>query len=560
LALADPDPNAQLETPVLIVGGGPVGMTLAMCLEALGTPSLIVNTETGPRWHPKGSTQSARTMETYRRLGISTKLRSLGLAADYPLDIGYFTRLTGYELTRLPQPSEREKMDAVAAAAPTDQVPEPLLRLNQMHCEDFLFKHIQSLDSVTVRFGWQCVDYAESDDGISAEIEEIETGRRQSVRAAYVVGCDGGRGLVRRKLGIRYSGGEAGPRGYLNGPMVSTYIRVPDFFKRIPHRRCWQYWTVNRDIRSNTMVIDQSSDILFGTTLRNPDDKPDPAVIARQFRASFGADIAFDFHDHKPWTAGHALVADSFGLGRAVLCGDAAHLFTPTGGFGLNTGIDDAVNLGWKLAALTQGWGGPELLPSYELERRPIAQRNTAASKALARSVGTVPIGEAINDDSAAGAAARAEAAAFLSTFGEEFASLGIQLGARYDGSPIIAGDGSEAPADDPAIYTPSASPGGRAPHLWLSGRHSLYDQLGRGFTLIRFKGSHADTRPLEAAARSRGVPLKTLEVELEAGRDLYERDLALIRPDLYVAWRGNRLPEDCAALIDLVTGAAPVH
>jgi hypothetical protein len=242
------------------------------------------------------------------------------------------------------------------------------------------------------------------------------------------------------------------------------------------------------------------------------------------------------------------------------LCGDAAHLFTPTGGFGLNTGIDDAVNLGWKLAALTQGWGGPELLPSYEVERRPIAQRNTAASKALARSVGAVPVGEAINDDSTAGAAARAEAAAFLSTFGEEFASLGIQLGARYDGSPIIAGDGSEPPADDPAIYTPSASPGGRAPHLWLSGRRSLYDQFGRGFTLLRFKGSRADTRPLETTARSRGVPLKTLEVELDAGRDLYERDLALIRPDLYVAWRGNRLPEDCSALIGLATGAAPAH
>jgi 2-polyprenyl-6-methoxyphenol hydroxylase-like FAD-dependent oxidoreductase len=550
------DLKAGLAAPVLIVGGGPVGMTLAMSLHALGTRCIVVNTETGPRWHPKGSTQNARTMETYRRLGVSAKLRSLGLAADYPLDIGYFTRLTGYELARLPQPCEREKMERVASAGPTDQVPEPLLRLNQMHCEDFLFRHIQALDGVAVRFGWQCIDYAECDDGIDAVIEEVETGLRQSIRAAYVIGCDGGRGIVRRKLGIRYGGGSVGPPGYLNGPMVSTYLRVPDFFKRIPHRRCWQYWTVNRDVRSNTMIIDESDNILFGTTLRNPDDKPDPAVIAQQFRASYGQNIDFEFHDHKPWTAGHALVAECFGTGRAFLCGDSAHLFTPTGGFGLNTGIDDAVNLGWKLAAATQGWGGAGLLASYEFERRPIAQRNTAASKALARSVGAVPIGEAINDDSAAGEAARAEASAFLSTFGEEFASLGVQLGARYDRSPIIAGDGSEPPADDPAVYTPSACPGGRAPHVWLSGHRSLFDQLGRGFTLIRFKGCHEDTRPLEAAAHIRGMPLKTLEVDLGAGRDLYTRDLALIRPDLYVAWRGNRLPEDCAALVALVTGA----
>lgn len=548
------DSTSELKVAVIIVGGGPVGMTLAMSLHALSVPCLIVNTEVSPRWHPKGSTQNARTMEIYRRLGVAPVLRGLGLPTDYPLDIGYFTRLTGYELTRIEQPSEQEKQARVAAAGPTDQVPEPLLRLNQMICEDYLFRHIQTLAGVDVRFGWQCTAFTDATDGVSAEIEEVESGRKQRVRAAYIVGCDGGRGIVRRQLGVKYSGGTVGPPGYLNGPMVSTFVRVPDFFKRIPHKRCWQYWTVNRDIRSNTMIVDRSNEILFGTTLRNPEDKPDPAIIARQFIASFGENVAFEFIDHKPWTAGHALVADSFGEGRTVLCGDSAHLFTPTGGFGLNTGIDDAINLAWKLAALTQGWGGPALLASYERERRPIAQRNTAASKALARSVGAVPIGEAINEASPAGEAARHEAAAFLSTFGEEFASLGVQLGARYDGSRIIAGDGSAAPTDDAAIYTPSSVPGGRAPHLWLDGHRSLYDELGQGFTLLRFNRD-ADTRALEKAAASRGMPLKLVDVTLAAGRDLYERDLALIRPDMVVAWRGNRLPEDSAALVAQVTG-----
>jgi 2-polyprenyl-6-methoxyphenol hydroxylase-like FAD-dependent oxidoreductase len=546
----------EIRVPVLIVCGGPVGMTLAMCLHALNVPCLIANSEEAPRWHPKGSTQNARTMEIYRRLGIAKTLRGMGLGQDYPLDIGYFTRLTGWELTRIAQPSEQEKQARIAAAGPTHQVPEPMLRLNQMICEDYLFKHIQTLAGIDVRFGWQCTTFTPRTDGVGAEIEHIESGRKQRIEAQYIVGCDGGRGIVRRQLGVKYGGDSANKDrpAYLNGPMVSTFVSVPDFFKRIPHKHCWQYWTVNRDIRSNTMIVDQSTDILFGTTLRNPDDKPDEAVIARQFMASFGENIDFKFHDHKPWTAGHALVADRFGEGRVILCGDSAHLFTPTGGFGLNTGNDDAFNLGWKLAALTQGWGGPALLASYEIERRPVAQRNTAAGKALARSVGAVPIGEAINDKSPEGDAARKQAADFLSTFGEEFASLGVQLGARYDNSPIIAGDGSVAPPDDPAIYAPSSVPGGRAPHLWLDGHRSLYDQLGRGFTLLRFNRGAA-TGAIEQAAKTAHMPLDVVDIALDAGRDLYMRDLALIRPDLVVAWRGNRLPDDSAALLARVTG-----
>jgi 2-polyprenyl-6-methoxyphenol hydroxylase-like FAD-dependent oxidoreductase len=554
--VTDDDSAAALAAPVLIVGGGPVGMTLAMDLHALGIACVIVNTEPDTRWHPKGATQNARTMEHYRRLGVSAQLRALGMPIDHPLDVGYFTRLTAWELARLKLPSEREKMQDVANAGPTDQVPEPLLRCNQMYAEEFLFRHIQTLDGVDVRFGWQCADFVERHDGIVAEIEEIETGRRQTVHAAYLVGCDGARGLTRRKLGVRYAGESAGSEVfYLNGRMVSTYMHAPGFLRRIPHPLCWQYWTVNRDVRCMSMVLDGSDDITFGTMLRGAEDVPDERRIAQQFLAAYGSDIAFKFHGHRPWTAGHALVADSFGADRVMLCGDAAHLFTPTGGFGLNTGIDDAINLGWKLAALVQGWGGARLLDSYEIERRPIALRNTAAGRSYVRSIGATPIGAAINENSAAGEAARREAGDYLSGFVEEFASLGVQLGARYDSSPIIAADGSDPPGDDPALYRPSACPGGRAPHLRLADRSSLYDHLGRFFTLLRFHGRGADTRSLEAAAGSRGVPLKIVDVDLAAGRDLYERDLALIRPDLHVAWRGNRLPDDSAALIDHVTG-----
>jgi hypothetical protein len=271
--------------------------------------------------------------------------------------------------------------------------------------------------------------------------------------------------------------------------------------------------------------------------------------------------VGVEFLAHSPWTAGQALVAERLGEGRVFLAGDSAHLFTPTGAFGMNTGVDEAANLAWKLAACVQGWGGPKLLPTYELERHAIARRNTRASQALAKNVGAVPVDAAMEDATPEGEAARARAAAYLSTFGEEFASLGIQLGARYDGSPIIVPDETEPPPDEPTRYVASACPGGRAPHVWLDGegagdetRVSLYDRLGRGFTLLRLHGG-ADVRGLAAAAEARHIPLALLDVRIPEARDLYARDLALVRPDMHVAWRGDRLPEDCDALSARITG-----
>ena len=248
------------------------------------------------------------------------------------------------------------------------------------------------------------------------------------------------------------------------------------------------------------------------------------------------------------------MVADRFGAGRITLAGDAAHIFTPTGGFGMNTGIDDAANLGWKIAALVGGWGGPGLLSSYELERRPIAFRNTGMAKTYSRSVGKVPIAAELLDTSQAGDRSRSILGDQLSDLVEEFASIGIQLGARYDGSPIVVSDGTPPPPDDPWRYHPSACPGGRAPHLFLPDQSSLFDHLGTGFTLLQFHGAH-DTESMSGAAVARRIPFKSLRVEQPEGRDLYAFDLALIRPDQHVAWRGNKLPEDCGELLARVTG-----
>jgi 2-polyprenyl-6-methoxyphenol hydroxylase-like FAD-dependent oxidoreductase len=545
--------------PIVIVGGGPVGMVLAMNLAALGVRSIIVNTETSSRWHPKGNTHNARTMEHYRRLGLAKALRRLGLPGDHPTDVGYFTSLNGWELVRHPLPSEREKMARVAEAGPTDQIPEPLFRANQMYVEAELFRHVKAFPLIDARYGWRCVAIAEASAGtFDITIEEATSGRREELAASYLVGCDGGHSIVRRWLGIGYHGERPSEQAYGSGATCSTHVKAPALYDRVlkKHKPCWQHWTVNPRVRGLIQALDGAEDFLFNTRIKTIDEPPDPNFIARNFLACVGEEVPFSFVGHFPWTAGQAAVADSFGRGNVWLAGDAVHLFTPTGGFGMNTGIDDAANLGWKLAAMVQGWGGPHLLASYGAERRPIAFRNTGMAKRFTLDLSAAPVDPEMEEDTAAGAAARARTGAFFARFGEEFASIGIQLGARYDTSPIIVPDGTAPPQDDPTVYTPSACPGGRAPHLFLGRGDSLFDHFGHGFTLLRL-GGDADMRPLANAAKARGIPFSSFDVPLRQGRELYEADLALIRPDQHVAWRGNRLPDDCDALCARVVGWA---
>lgn len=543
---------------VVIIGGGPVGMMLALNLAALGVRSTLINRETGPRWHPKGSTQNARTMEHYRRLGIVDAVRAVGLPRDLQTDVTYFTTLDGWELARITMPSEGEKLAARANAPADDQEVEPLYRCNQMHAEAVLFDHVQACALIDKRYGHECTSWSENADGVTAEIENLANGQRQTIRGRYIAGCDGARGVVRQQLGYAYRGETPTIQPYLGGPMVSTYIRAADIPK-IARTRCWQYWVVNTHIRANIVAVDGKSEFLFTTRLERPDQEPDQAIIAKSFRDSIGHDIAVEFIGHGTWTAGQFFVAEKFGAGRSWLAGDAVHLFTPSGGFGMNTGVDDAANLGWKLAAMVQGWGGPKLLDSYETERQPVAFRNTGASKALTRSVGATPVAPEIGQASAAGEAARREAGEYLSGGRPEFASLGVQLGARYDASPITVSDGTPPPADDLFDYRPSAVPGGRAPHVWIGkGREagdSLFDHFGSGFTVLRLGPKPAKADALLAAFARQGVPVKAVDVDSAVTRDLYERDIVVVRPDQHVAWRGSADPPDAEALVAQMTG-----
>jgi 2-polyprenyl-6-methoxyphenol hydroxylase-like FAD-dependent oxidoreductase len=544
---------------VAIVGGGPVGLMLALFLDRLGVKSVLFNIETTTRWHPRGSTQGARSMEHYRALGLAGAIRKLGLPIDHPTDVAYFTRFNGVELARLRMPSAGEVIAAVAAAPKTDQVPEPIHRGNQMHVERYLFDHASRRPNIVMRFGWRVEHCEQGAVGVVCTARNLATGTSEQWHTSFLVGCDGGRSDIRRALDIAFRGEAGLEQRYFGGRWFSTYLRAPELYRKfLGHRLAWQYWAVNPELRSTMIAVNGIDEFLFRTQATTPDGPPADATVADTLCRCTGERIAVEIIAHAPWTAGVALVAERFGSGRIWLAGDAVHLFTPTGGFGMNTGIDDAANLAWKLAAMVQGWGGDSLLDSYEAERMPIALRNTEAARQLAANINVTDIDPAIEEPSPAGEAGRQAAGAMLSRFSEQFASIGVQLGARYDGSPIIAADGAP-PADSFVKYVPTGVPGGRTPHAWLDDAHgqgsSLFDRLGRGFTLLRLGPRAPAATSLMSAAARRRVPLDVIEIMDPDIRALYDRDLVIVRPDQHVAWRGNDIPSDCERLIARLVG-----
>jgi len=551
----------SFRTQVAIVGGGPVGMLLALFLDRYGVKSVIFNTEERVRMHPKGSSHNSRTMEHYRRLGISGTIRKLGLPPDHPKDAAYFTRLSGWEIARYRMPSENELARLSAATQATDQIPEPGQRANQMYVEEFLLKHVRTRPNVELRFGWEADQFSQDADGVSLTARCVTDGQSEHWQAHYLVGCDGGHSPVRRSLGIRYSGYDRLEQAYLGGRMISTYLRAPTLYRDyLGRRRAWMYWVVNPELRSTLFSLNGQDEFMFWTKPKDAEALLDESAVRHALFRCIGAEAPVEFIGHQPWTAGAALVAERFADRRILLAGDAVHLFTPTGGFGMNTGIDDVANLSWKLAAILQGWGGKSLLNSYESERKPIAIRNTRAARAIAKQVGVLDIPAGMEEDSSLGAVQRQEVGAQVATYlGTQFSPIGVELGVRYDGSPIIASH-ETAPTDSIVQYIPTGQPGGRAPHSWLgAGRgigDSLYDRLGNGFTLLRLGPKPIDGGDLAEAAKKRGVPLDIFDLTDAATRDLYGADLALIRPDQHIAWRGAKPPGNANAILARVIGA----
>ena len=543
-----------MHVPVLIAGGGPVGLALSMELASRGVRNLLVNDAETPSKHPKGNSLNCRTMEHLRRYGFADEVRRTGLYPEHPTDVVYVTRFTGHELARIHMPAGNSKIENPGPWGATLLTPEPMHRSNQFYFEPVLKAHAEEYAESDIRFGWKLNRFEDLGERVEAEIEELASGTVLPVTCDFLVGCDGSRSMVRRQLDIHFSGRTSSGSDFYDGDMISAYFYAPGVYDALAMPIGWKYYTINNDIRTDCITLDGNGEFMMLAEM--PEGESIETMDAvRIFRDAVGADIEIELKSSVAWLAGLAMTADGYQRGRVMLAGDAVHLFTPAGGFGFNTGIDDAVNLGWKLAAVLHGWGGPRLVGTYETERRPIGIRNTDESGRLTSQVGGLDFPTNLEDEDEAGSRSRAAFKDRLAIFKEEFASLGIQLGARYDGSPIVVGDGTAPPPDEAAVYRPTACPGGRAPHYWIGERVSLFDQLGPWFTILRLGPAAPDTDGLVAAAESAGVPVKVLDVAEDAARDLYERDLAIIRPDQHVAWRGNRPPDDPGALWATITG-----
>jgi len=550
--------TGAFDAAVIVVGGGPCGLMLANELGRRGVSTLLFNEGPETSAYPRANATQARTMEYFRRLGFAEEVRAQGLPRDYPTDVAYFTRYARHELARFELPSSAEARRLARELGGSWSAAELPHRCSQIYIERVMRAHAERRPSVTLRFGWRVTGFSEDAEGVGVEAEPTQGGPGRRFRGRFLVGCDGPRSLLRRKLGFSYRGEGGAVRDFMGGRMHAIYLRAPALYDLLPKRRAWMYWAVNRERRSLMAALDGREEFVFSAQLK-PGEDPD-AISEPQARAMFfetlGAECPIEIVNHLSWTAGLTLVAERFQRGRVFLAGDAVHLFTPTGGLGYNTGIEDAVNLGWKLAAAVEGWGGPSLLAAYEAEREPIARRNTLHARRFADSVGLyVPPAE-IEAETPAGAAARRAAGDYLDRHARaEFDIPGITFGTRYDGSSLIVSDGAAPPADDANRYVPSAVPGGRAPHAWLPDGRSLFDVLGFGFTLLRLGHRSADGSGIVAAARRLRIPVASLEFPSEELRDLYGADLVLIRPDQVVAWRGNRAPEEPGAMLGMVTG-----
>jgi 2-polyprenyl-6-methoxyphenol hydroxylase-like FAD-dependent oxidoreductase len=538
--------SRPVDAPVVIAGGGPVGLTLARVLATRGVRSVLLERNPTTTQHPKMDITNGRTMELFRRLGMADAVRAAGVPDDHPFDVSWITTLSGHELHRFRYPTPARAREVIRFVNDGSSPLEPALRVSQVVIEPVLKRFLDDDPLVDVRFGWAFESFAQDADGVDVVARNTASGEALTLRCAYLAGCDGGGSRVRQQLGIEL-GGTARV-----GHLFMTHFRseAREVLERFGI--AWHYQSLR-----GTLIAQNDRDV-WTLHVALPSQEAADAFDPRAALFAFaGCEFPHEILVANAWTP-HLLLAERYGHGRVWLAGDATHQYIPTGGYGMNTGIADAVDLGWKLAALIRGWGGVGLLEGYQAERRPVAARNLEASgrhfavrleiaKRMQAGLGEDGLGESDAQRAAVGR----EIAALGNAENE---SLGIELGYRYDGSPIVAGEAGEPPALDALRYTPSTWPGARLPSVFLAGGRAVYDALGDEFTLLAF--GNADASPLERAAAERGVPLRVLRLADANARAVYQRDLVLVRPDQHVAWRGDAAPPDPLALVDRVRGA----
>ncbi|MBK6885312.1 MAG: FAD-dependent monooxygenase [Tetrasphaera sp.] len=565
----------DLHADVLVVGAGPVGLTLALELDRYGVDTLLIDKSLTATRHPKMDITNGRSMEIFRRLGVVDMLRAVAVPEERRMTVSWATGVGGWELARFVYPSVLEQRQDIETVNDGTLSLEPSMRVSQVLLEPVLRAEADRATHIRTAYGWGLESFDQSADGVTATLVESARGQRRRVHAAYLLGCDGAGSAVRRHLGIglgaidlrRHLAGDLGRSRVLPAMARNLRAGVRPLSGRF---HLIHFHTCDREIERRFGPIWHLQSPA-GWTLISQDDAgtytlhvpigvgektagTDPAELVQRV---LGHRFALEVLQANEWTP-RLTVADRYGQGRVWLAGDAVHQVPPTGGYGMNTGVGDAVGLAWAVAGQVQGWGGPGLLAAYERERRGVALRNriAAARHSTVRAAIHISRWGGMHHEGWRGEQTRRGLGQLIRDLGNlENEAWGIELGYCYDGSPVVWGDGDTGAAAPTDRYVPTTRPGARPPSVILDDGTALFDRFGVGFTLVRF--ADVDVSALAAAAEVCRVPLTVVDVRDRRARDLYERDLVLVRPDQHVAWRGDRLPDDPAAVIDRVRGVA---
>ncbi|CCE08121.1 putative monooxygenase, FAD-binding [Bradyrhizobium sp. STM 3843] len=544
-----------LQTQVLIVGAGPVGLTAAMDLASRGIDVVVAEIRrAGEPPNVKCNHVSARSMEVFRRLGIVREVRQGGLPADFPNDCAYRTAVVGRELTRIPIPCRADRYTATGGPDTDWPTPEPPHRINQIYLEPILFACAEAQANIRILNRVQVDHFHQDESGVTARARDLDSDQDITITASYLIGCDGGRSTVRRLIGSRLSGTDVVQR------VQSTYIHAPALKDLITQKPAWMTMSLNPRRCGTTVSIDGRDNWLIHNHLAPEEVEFDSVDRDWALRTILGVDDRFQYEiiSKEDWV-GRRLVADRFRDRRAFICGDAAHLWIPYAGYGMNAGIADAVDLCWMLAGVLQGWASLALLDAYEAERQPITEQvsHFAMNHALAVMSQRRSVPAEVEFDGPVGDAVRervGQAAYDLNV--QQYCCAGLNFGYYYDRSPAISHDGETPPPYGMGHFTASTVPGARAPHFWLSDGRSLLDALGPAYTLVRFDQA-VGAAPLTEAAKRHAVPLTLVDIDRGQAAYGFPESLLLLRPDSHIAWRGIAAPSEPDRLFDRLRGAA---